>query len=127
MNVREKIEKIREDVNKIEGLRFVATLEDEHKEIISVLEEKRNTGAMDCLQREHNILLLHDSNFRDPEEKIVLGKGDNLTFPGLPFPEVDALNVVVSSPSLSVHRALLEALHVHAEDEEASLLVGFNL
>jgi hypothetical protein len=124
---RSKLDEIREELDNIEGLRFVAVLEDEHKEIIRVLEEKRNTGVMDCLQREYNMLLLHDSKFREPDEKIVVGKGENLTFPGLPFPEVDALDVVVSSPSSSVHRALLESLHVSASEEEASLLVGFNL
>jgi len=123
----DKLTAIIEDINKIDGLRFVATLEEMHKEIIRVLEEKRNVGVMDCLQREHTMLLLHDSNFRDPEERIVKRKDGELLFPSLPFPEVDGLDVVVSSPSKSVHRALLESLHASASEKEASLLVGFNL
>ncbi len=122
-----RIAKIRDKLNKIKGLRVLFTLEEEQKDIIRDLEEERNKGVFECLDREYTMLLAHDSSFRKPDKKIVKGKGKDIIFPGVPFHEVNAKNVVSSSPSGRVHRALMEMLHVHLDEEDATLLVGFDL
>jgi len=123
----EQIEQIRETINKTNGLKFIALLEEETKEIIKELEEERNQGVFECLKRSHTILLTHDSSFRDPVCEIVKGENENLIFPGIPFPEVNAKNVVSSSPSERVHKALIEMLHLHIHQEDATLIIGFDL
>ncbi len=122
-----KLSKIRDKLNKVKGLRVLFTLEDEQRDIIRDLEEERNKGVFECLDREYTMLLAHDSSFREPDEKIVNGKDKKVIFPGVPFHEVDAKNVVSSSPSGRVHRALMEMLHIHLDEEEATLLIGFDL
>jgi hypothetical protein len=123
----EKVNEIMDSLNKVKGLRALAILDEDKKDLVKALEEERNKGVFECLERDWTILVAHDSNFREPVKEIVDGDGEDLSFPGIGFPEVDGKNVVSSSPSKSVHNALMEALHVSIDSEEATLLIGFDL
>tara|TARA_Y100000310_G_C19956623_1_gene479333 strand:+ start:40 stop:426 length:387 start_codon:yes stop_codon:yes gene_type:complete len=119
----EIVEKMRE----VRGLKPIAFLSENHKKIVKNIEESNNDGVLKSLKREHTLLLAHDSSFREPLGDIVKFEEGNLRFPGIAFPEVDADNVVSSSPSLKVHNTLIDELEFCLNSDDATLLVGFDL
>jgi len=119
--------KIKEDLNKIQGLTVLKVLDDGFKERIMNVEEANNHGVFESLKRRHTLLLSHDSSFRDPTDAIVKTEGNNITFPGISFPEITADNVVSSSPGFKMHQELIDSLKLSLKPEEATLLVGFDL
>ena len=121
------INKIFQELEKVSGLKAIAFLNRNMKNLVDNLEEENNHGVFECLERNYTLLLSHDSSFRDPVSEIVDTKNGVVTFPGIDFPEVTGKNVVSSSPSLKVHDALLKSLNLSLATDEATLLVGFNL
>ena len=109
------------------GLNFLTFLDERHKKLIRSSEEENNLGVFEAIKRNYTALLSHDSSFRNPSGEIVVKKGDSVIFPPVSFPEIKARNVVSSSPSLKVHRELLNRLNLSLKPEEATLIVGFDV
>lgn len=122
-----KVENIIRDLERTNGLSNVKLLSPKHKQLISKLEEPNNHGVLECLNREFTLALTHDSSFRGPSSEIVLENGGEIMLPAVAFPEVNGKDVVSSSPSTKVHNVLIEELGLDLEEEEATLLIGFNL
>ena len=115
------------DLNKVNGLGNFKVLREEDKDKIRELEGSNNLGVKECLERKFTLLLTHDSSFREPVNKIVENADGQTIFPAVGFPEVRAKDVVSSSPSEKVHKALVERFNLKLREEEATLLIGFNL
>lgn len=120
------VEKIISQLKQVKGLSNFNLLHDSHKKKILELEESRNLGVKECLNRQFTLLLTHDSSFRPPTSSEVIKKENSITFPPVSFPEVDAKDVVSSSPSKKVHDFLVKEFNLKLKDE-ATLLIGFNL
>ena len=123
----EKLNQIFQELENVKGLKPIAFINKSVKNIVNDLEEVNNHGVFDSLKREYTLLLAHDSSFREPVSKIVNSENGTVTFPGIDFPEVNAKDVVSSSPSLKVHGALIKELDILLDKKEATLLIGFNL
>lgn len=95
--------------------------------MILELEEENNFGVKECVMRDFTIALTHDSTFREPAGEIVIDTETGLVLPAVPFPEVSGKDVVSSSPSEIVHKAIVTELELSLNPEEATLLIGFNL
>ncbi len=120
------MEKVLQKLKQVKGLSNFNLLHDSHKKKILELEESRNHGVKECLSRQFTLLLTHDSSFRPPASSEVIEKGSSILFPPVPFPEVEAKDVVSSSPSKTVHDFLVKEFNLKLKDE-ATLLIGFNL
>lgn len=115
-----------EKLNSVKGLRIVAILNRSTRAEIAIREDIRNTGVFEVLARKKILLLAHDSSFREPASEIVKKEDNSFVLPAVPFPEIDAADVVSSSPSAEVHEFLIKKLGLSLAEEEATLLVGFN-
>ena len=122
-----KILEIQKKLNQTKGLHDCFILDEDDREIILQLEEKNNIGVQECVKRKYTLVVVHDSSFREPEGKIVKKKKSSVEFPAVPFSEVKAKNVVSSSPSRRVHSFLVERFHLHPSQEDATLLIGFDV
>ena len=120
------MEQVIQKLKQVKGLSNFNLLHDSHKKKILELEESRNTGVKECLSRQFTLLLTHDSTFRPPTSPEVINKDNEVTFPPIAFPEVEAKDVVSSSPSKSVHDLLVKEFNLKLKDE-ATLIIGFNL
>jgi len=123
----ETLQKIENCLRSTRGLNFLAFLGKDHKRLIEASEEMNNGGVFEALKREHVALISHDSSFRNPTEEIVVKIGEKIFLPPISFPEINASNVVSSSPSLGVHQDLLNLLNISVKPEEATLIVGFDI
>ena len=117
------VSKIIQDLEKIEGLSNIKLLKKEDKQNIIELEDKNNIGVIECIKRNHTLILTHDERFREPTGEIVINK---VTFPPIPFPEIKAKNVVSSSPSENVHNLLVKKYTLKIINNDATLLIGFD-
>lgn len=122
-----KIKNIIKNLESTNGLGNVKLLTPKHKQIILKLEEPNNQGVLECLNRKFTLALTHDSSFREPAGEIILQNHSEIILPAVAFPEVNGRDVVSSSPSTKVHDVLIEELGLDLNEEEATLLVGFNL
>ncbi|MBI2667431.1 hypothetical protein HYX17_01525 [Candidatus Woesearchaeota archaeon] len=118
---------ILEGLNKVNGLNNVNILGDEDKDIIRNLEEENNIGVLECIDRNHVVMVVHNSGFREPEKNMVIKENGIAIFPALEFPEVKAKDVVSSSPGINVHEYLRRRFNLNIDNEHATLLIGFNL
>lgn len=121
------IEKISTTLQGIQGIRVHGPIQPEIKEHIKKHEEQRNQGVHESLKRQHVILITHDTTFRYPQEKQIVHTKNDYYFPGLPFPEVQAKNVISGSPSKAIHKFLIQKYNIHTTNEDATLLIGFDL
>lgn len=124
-----ELNKIINKLNKIQGLTVIDILQENHRELIKSIEEKNNLGVLEAIKRQHTLLVLHDSSFRDPVGRIVINKNNQILFPVVPFPELNssAINIVSSSPSEKVHKELIKDLNLNLGKDNATLLIGFDL
>ncbi len=114
-------------LNEVKGLKVLISLNKEHKELIKRMEERNNIGVFESINRDFTLLLSHNSTFRKPLDETVIIKDSNITFPPVSFPEINAKNVVSSSPSKKVHDILKNKLKLNLKDDDATLLVGFDI
>jgi hypothetical protein len=117
------MDQIRE-LKKIPGLDNFVELNQADRECIRKSEEKNNLGVFEALSREHVIAFTHDSGFRTPVKPIVVKKNGKIFFPGVPFPEIKAKNVVSSSPGYRVDAFLRQKMK--AKSGDATLIIGFD-
>ena len=120
------MEQVLKKLRQVKGLANFNLLHDSHKKKILELEESRNLGIKECLNRQFTLLLTHDSSFRPPTSPEVIKKENSVLFPPVPFPEVEAKDVVSSSPSKLVHDFLVKEFNLKLKNE-ATLIIGFNL
>ena len=106
-------------LSKIPGLGNFHFLD--RKDIIKIkeLEEARNTGVFDVLEKNNVLMMTHTSEFRPPSAPIVV----NNEFPAIKFPEIEG--AISSSPGIKVHNYLIERFSLVLTDE-ATLIVGWN-
>lgn len=121
------VEKIIRELQNTKGLGNVKLLNSKHKKMILELEDENNLGVKECVMRDFTIALTHDSTFREPVGEIVVDTETGLVLPAVPFPEAKGKDVVSSSPSEIVHKAIVTELELSLNPEEATLLIGFNL
>lgn len=121
----DSVQRIIENLHALSGLANIRLLSEEEKRIIAKLEDAENHGVHTCLAKKITLALTHNSQFRDPPLPIVLKEGDHYIFPPIPFPELH--NAFSSSPSKKVHDFLVKKLSLHAGEEDATLLIGFEL
>jgi hypothetical protein len=122
-----ELKDILESLRKTEGLNNINLLNQEDRDIIINLEEESNLGVSECIERNHVVVVTHNSSFREPERDIVVNKEEKTIFPALDFPEVKANDVVSSSPGISVHNYLRKRFGMNINGHHATLLIGFNL
>ena len=121
-----KVRNIIEKLRSIDGLSNVYLLKEEDKDIIMNMEGEENGGVHECLDRKFVIMVTHNSDFRKPEGEIAKEKNGKTIFPGVPFSEVNARNVVSSSPGKEAHDFLVKRFNLNLYDD-ATLLIGFDL
>lgn len=119
------VEAILKKLRSTKGLKECFILDEDDKENIRELEEARNVGVMECLDRKFTLVVVHDSKFRSPQGDIVKKKGRDVEFPAVPFSEVSE-DAISSCPSKLVHHFLIERFHLHVHPDEATLLIGFD-
>ena len=125
-NTKTKVRDIITSLSQVRGLSNVALLKGEDKDIIRNLEDEENEGVLSCLDKQFTLVLTHNSDFRDPEGEIVKKENGKIIFPPIPFSEVNAKNVVSSSPNKDTHEFLVKQYDLVLTDE-ATLLIGFDL
>lgn len=113
------------NLKKVKGLSNFIILDENDRSFIMKNEEKRNIGVFEALKRKYLIAFAHDSSFRWPASEIVVEKDGKKVFPGVPFPEVKAENVVSCSPGYKVDAYLRKKMK-NVKEDDASLLVGFD-
>ena len=102
----------------LNGIKKANLLDDLDKNIILSLEEKNNIGVKEVISRKKVILAVHDSDFREPQQDIVVDR----IFPSIPFPELNG--AIVSSPGWDVHEYLKAKFNI--QEGDASLLIGID-
>lgn len=122
-----ELQKIITALKSITGLTCVFLLNDIDKLEFKVLEDSNNWGIGLALEREHALVIIHNSNFRPPMGSMVMHKEGKFIFPPLPFPEINARNVTSSSPSAVLHKHIINRFDLNLTPEEATLIVGFDL
>ena len=111
--------KIINKLNEIKGITSVNYLNSKLKEDIKKLEEKNNVGVFEVLSKNKVLVVTHDDKLREPNEKIVLISGKEVSFPSVKFPEINAIS---ASPGWEVHEFLNKRLKFRKGD--ASFLIG---
>ncbi|MFH1400357.1 MAG: hypothetical protein ABIH41_02460 [Nanoarchaeota archaeon] len=120
------VDQIQRNLRALKGIVHAERLDRLDASVLYNMEDSRNMGVLECLQRDVIFVLLHDSSFREPAGRIVDEVEGKQVFPPVPFPEVQADNVVSSSPGKDVHKFLVEKYGLPKEEEFATLLVGFD-
>lgn len=119
-----------EELKSIQGLKNFRILDDYDKILLSELENQNNRGVHACLSKEIVLLFTHDSNFRNSPCSIVHQTKRGLVFPPFPFSELEneeRTSITSSSPSQKVHFYLANKYNLDITQEDATLLVGFNI
>ena len=125
-NTKTKVRDIITTLSQVRGLSNVTLLKEENKDIIRNLEDEENEGVLSCLDKQFTLVLTHNSEFRAPEGEIVKKENGKLILPPIPFSEVNAKNVISSSPNKDTHEFLVKQYDLILTDE-ATLIIGFDL
>lgn len=125
-NTKIKVRDVISSLSEVSGLSNIHLLRAEDKDIIRNLEDEENEGVLACLDSKFTLVLTHDSSFRKPEGEIIKKEDGKIIFPAVPFSEVNAKNVVSSSPNKDAHEFLVKQYNLELTDE-ATLLIGFDL
>jgi hypothetical protein len=103
------------------GLHKPRSLSEKQKNKIRSLNEPKNIGIDEVLNKKNVILVFHDSLFRDPPERITKKIGKEIVFPSVPFLEIR--NSISASPSKKLHNYLTRNIKI--KKDWASLLIGY--
>ena len=123
------MDNLNEIINKlknVEGLANIHLLNIKDIKKIDELEDKSNLGVREAIRRSFVLLITHDYSFRDPYGELIVNIANKHILPPLAFPEIDANNVVSSSPNNKVHQYLIKRFKLKLKDE-ATLIIGFDL
>ncbi|NDK09457.1 PH domain-containing protein [Candidatus Gracilibacteria bacterium] len=122
----EVIEKEKNILLNIQGIREVVLLDGVDRKQIFSLEEDRNHGVYEALRKKVLFAATHDVSLRDPDEAIVLQAGEKVIFPSVKFHEIKRDSVISSSPGLAVHEYLVPKFK-DFDAYDATLLIGFDI
>lgn len=120
------IEKEKNILLNIQGLKEVVLLSDTDRRQIFEKEEEKNHGVHECLRRQVLFAATHDSTFRDPDEAIVMKAGEKVIFPVVEFHEIKRKKVSSSSPGMDVHEYLVPKFE-NLGEYDATLLIWFDI
>lgn len=120
------MDKVIKTLNAVRGILDVKVLSKEDKQKIFELEKEENVGIFECLKRKSAVIIVHDSEFRDPVGDLVVVKEGKVVFPVLEFPELGYMNSVSSSPSQEVHDFLVKRYSLKRDKECATIVIGFD-
>jgi hypothetical protein len=120
-----EIKHILHRIRLLQGITRIYVLDEAEKKFIAQQEDENNLGVREAVKRQFCVCAVHDSNWREPAQNIVKQEKGEIVFPPVVFPEVPAHNVVSSSPGLNVHDYLSKKVRI--ENDEATLLIGFDL
>ena len=122
-----KVESALEVLETVNGLyNFIILNGNDRKEIL-LLENSWNFGIKECLTKDIVVLAIHNSLFETPKEVFKIQKDKKVTLLPVNFHYLEDMNAVSGSPSLKVHDYLIKKYDLKLNDEEATLLVGFDL
>lgn len=110
----------------IKGINNINVLRAYDKKWIKENEDPNNIGVFECITRKFTLVVTHDSSFRDPVSRIAEEKDNKILFPAVAFPEISAKNAISSSPGENVHNYLVERFKMKLNNNEATLLIGFD-
>lgn len=122
----EIIKKEREVLLNIKWVKEVVLLEDKDRSFIFENEEDRNHWVYEVLRKSVLFVITHDFTFREPDEAIVLQKGDKVIFPTVKFHEINRKWVLSASPWIKVHDYLRNKFE-NLLETDATILVGFDI
>lgn len=122
----EVIEKEKNILLSIQGIKEVVVLDWKDRRYIFEQEEDRNHGVFECLRRQVLFAAIHNSTLRDPDETIVMQAGEKIIFPVVEFHEIKRKKVSSSSPWLTVHNYLVPKFQ-DFDDYDATLLIWFDM
>ncbi len=126
-NDSEQITRVLEALKNVNGLTRVYLLEKNYKDLIVRLEDEENLGVKECLDKDVTLVVVHDSKFRKPVSSLVIVQRDKIKLPSLLFDEIYHFGAISSSPSKKVHHLIEQILKTTFNEEEATLLIGFDL
>ncbi len=121
----EIIESEKNNLVNIKWVKEIILLDQQDKDYIFANEEDNNHWVYECIKKEIVFCITHDSNFRDPDEVIVLKLWNKVIFPAVSFHEVKQKNVVSWSPGVKIHQYLSPKFH-DIDEYDATILIGFN-
>ncbi len=116
-----------ETLKEVNGLTKIYLLDDNYKSLIAKLEDEGNFGVKECLAKDITLVAVHNSNFREPSSSLVIAEKGKIKLPPLPFDEANHLGAISSSPSKKVHHMLEQILKTTFDEDEATLLISFDL
>ncbi len=119
------MEKYIQELMKVKGILDAKPIEGTQKNVLTNLESENNIGMLACLQRTNVVVVVHNEAFRKPLGSLVQVEEGKVVFPGLPFPEVKAKNVISASPSKDAHDFLRREFGWE-ENTLATILIGFD-
>ena len=120
------IEKEKKNLLSIKGIKEVIVLDNIDKKYIFETEEDRNHGVYECLKKNVLFCITHDSNFRQPDNPIVLKLRKKIIFPTVNFHEIQRASVISSSPWIEVHNYLIKKFK-NVSTYDATVLIGFDI
>ena len=120
------IEKEKKNLLSIKGIKEVIVLDNIDKKYIFETEEDRNHGVYECLKKNVLFCITHDSNFRQPDNPIVLKLRKKIIFPTVNFHEIQRASVISSSPWIEVHNYLIKKFK-NVSTYDATILIGFDI
>ena len=122
----EAIEKEKNVLLAIQGIKEIVLLDGKDRRYIFEHEEERNHWVFECLRRQVLFAATHDSTLRDPDEAIVMKAWEKVIFSVVEFHEIKRKKVSSSSPWLSVHKYLVPKFQ-DFDDYDATLLIWFDV
>jgi len=122
----EAIQKEKNVLLDIQGIKEVVVLSDTDRRYIFEHEEERNHGVYEALRKQILFAATHDSTFRDPDEAIVMKAWKKVIFPTVKFHEIKRDSVVSSSPGIDVHEYLIPKFE-KLWDFDATLIIWFDI
>ena len=121
----EAIEKEKNILLGIKGIKEVVLLDGKDRRYIFEHEEERNHWVFECLRRQVLFAATHDSTLRNPDEAIVMKSWEKVIFPVVEFHEIKRKKVSSSSPWVDVHQYLVPKFQ-DFDDYDATLLIWFD-